>query len=178
MANELDHMLIVGATKSGKTTFARDHLAQEYKKRGIGVIVCDPLMDTKWNADWITDDIDEFMAVVRDPEQCLGCALFIDEGGVTFSGRKFDSEFNWLTTTSRHHGHVCHLISHKGVNLNPVMRENCLNVVAFNIHGDYAKDLARDVNCEELKEANSLPKGHYIYASRWNGVKRGKVWWA
>lgn len=153
-------------------------MASIYKKQGVGVLVCDPLCSDRWECDWITDDIDEFLSVTQDPDQCLQCALFVDESGMAMGDRKFDTSLHWFTTTSRHHGHVCHLISHKGVTLSPIMRENCIDAYVFSIHIDYAKELAKDLNCPDILEANTLPKGHYIAAGRWRETKRGKVWWA
>lgn len=182
---ELDHWLIVGQTKFGKSTFAKE-LAKWYKSRGIGVIVFDPMahiVDHKevgkieWDADWITNDPEEFLAFVQDPEQCLQCALFFDEAGRHID--KADSRFEWLTSSARHHGHVSHIITWRGPDVSPGMRQNCCRIVAFNIHYDFAKELGKDFNSSLLLEAHTLPKGHYVYSER-GGInqRKGKVWWA
>lgn len=184
--DELDHWLIVGQTRSGKSTLAKS-MASQYRKNGIGVVVMDPMArveqnrETKpeWGADWITNDPFEFLDFVQDPSQCRQCALFCDESGDKIP--KHDTRFNWLTTSARHHGHVSHLISWRGVNLNPTLRENCMNLVLFNISHEYAHQMAKEFNCPQMDDACHLPKGHYLYANRFSagqGAQRGRVWWA
>lgn len=178
MAEPLGHWLIVGGTQTGKTTLAKE-LAAQYRAAGIPVVVCDPFKGKDWGANWITSDIDEFLAFAHNPRVCLKCALFVDEGGMTLGGKnKWDSSYYWLTTTSRHHGHVAHIISTKGISVAPVLRESCANLAVFNVHVDYAKELARDFNKDVILKANRLAKGWAIVTGRFRQASFHATPWA
>ena len=174
----LGHWLIVGGTQTGKTTLAKE-LASQYSAVGIPVVVCDPFGPAGWGARYWTKDIDDFLAFAHDPRVCLRCALFVDEGGMMLGGKnKWDNSYSWLTTTSRHHGHVSHVISNKGISVAPVLRENCSNLAVFNIHVDYAKELARDFNRDIILKANRLAKGWAIVTGRFRAPGFHSTPWA
>ena len=70
------HSLILGMTESGKTTIAKE-LAKRLKSSGHPVIVLDPMHDA-WEADFQTDDQNEFLNVFWQAQKCH---VFIDESG-------------------------------------------------------------------------------------------------
>ena len=157
---------------SGKTILNKRILAPWYKRRGIPVIVLDPMLDQEWPADFMTANADEFLALVTDPTKCRQAALFVDEGGMSLTK---DDKFNVLTTTVRHYGHVTHLISHKGTNLTPTLRENCSTIFCFRISDDYARDLAKDFAAPQIRDAAHLPAGEFIKADSFGECIRGRV---
>lgn len=165
----MGHAIIIGQTESGKSTLAKQ-LAGWYRRHGIGVLVLDPMKDPGWQADWMTDNPDEFLRTVRDPDQCLQCALFIDESGESIN--KFDKEFNWITCRSRHHGHVAHLISQRAQDINASTRAQATTLYIFNVNADDAKQYARDFNAPAALEAPHLPQGTCIKIERFKAPQR------
>ena len=166
----MGHCIIIGQTESGKSTLATK-LAEWYHRHGVGVAVLDPMKDPRWPADYITDDADAFLAFVRDPEQCLQCALFVDESGESID--KFNKDFNWLTCRSRHHGHICHLITHRAQDINPSTRAQATTLYIFNVNSEDAKQYARDFNCPMIAvEAPYLPQGTCIKVERFKPAQR------
>lgn len=167
------HVLTIGQTMSGKT-LCNQKLAQWYKSHEIGVIVLDRMKDPAWNADYMTGDVDDFMSFVRDPDKCVQCALFVDDGGGTLN--KFQMDFDWLTTESRHHGHVCHIITQRAQQINLNIRSQCTVFNCFNINPKDCKILAEDFNCPEILEAHKLPKGHFYRVERFKETKLLCMW--
>lgn len=171
-APKTGHCITIGQTESGKTLLNKA-LAQNYRKHGIKVIVLDPMMDPDWNADQTFDNPERFLAYVKNPDKCLQSAIFIDEAGTTV-GRHI-AAFEWLTTQSRHHGHVCHLMTQRAEMVNKTMRSQCSTLFAFNVCIDDAKNYAKDFNCKEVLKAESLPQGHFIQVTRFQPPKYGKM---
>ncbi len=167
------HTIIVGETESGKSVCAKK-IAASYKAHGIGVVVLDPYKDPAWNADFITKDPAEFMALVRDPDQCLQCAIFVDEAGRMLG--RYDEEFNWLTCESRHLGHVAHLISQRAQHISPNVRTQCATLYCFRLAPKDAKQYAEDFNCLELLKASELPQGHCIRVQRFQPTQYLRMW--
>lgn len=144
-------------TESGKTTLARK-LANKYQKRGIPVLVLDPYLSSAWNADFITDNPDEFLEVVKDS---ISCAVFVDECG-HYSDDGFSDVLRWLATNSRHYGHNSHFISQRAKQLKPTIRDQCSNIFLFKQSFDDAKELTRNFATDDLLEAPKLTKGEYL----------------
>lgn len=158
------HSITVGQTLSGKSILNKK-LAAHYKRNGIGVLVLDVMLDPGWNADFITDDPEKYMALVRDPRKCLQCALFIDEAGDALD--RYLKTFNWLTTQSRHHGHRCHLITQRAQQVSPTVRSQCSILYAFNIGAKDAKIYGDDFNAPLVaNKAPMLPQGQCIKIQR------------
>ena len=169
----MGHAITIGQTESGKTVWNKK-LAGWYRSHGVGVIVLDPMSDAGWPADWKTADPEAFLAFVKDPDQCLQCALFVDEAGLAIG--KFDAGFEWLTCQSRHHGHVCHLITQRAQQVSVNVRSQCSTLYAFNVNADDAKIYARDFNCPMVMDAPGLAQGEFIAASRFATPKRWRLW--
>jgi hypothetical protein len=169
----MGHVITIGQTESGKT-ICNKRLAAWYKRNGVGVIVLDVMKDPDWNADFITDDADEYMAFVRDPRRCLQCALFIDEAGSSLD--RYLQTNEWLTTQSRHHGHICHLITQRAPQVSLTTRSQCSTVYAFNIDPDDAKAYRKSFNEPALMRCPDLPQGHCIKKQRFHPPQLLRMW--
>ena len=168
----MTHMVIAGRTLSGKTSFAKE-LVPIYKSRGIHSLVFDPLLDPAWNADFITDNQEEFMKVVWDNR---GCAVFVDEAAE--SSGQHDKEFFKLATKGRHYGHRTHFLIQRYKSLKNMIRANLSEIVLFNVTKSDAKLIYEDFDYDEILKAHELKKGHYIHAKSMGGVTMGKMSWA
>lgn len=165
----MTHVLILGMTESGKTTLAKA-MANQYKANGTPVIVCDPLHDPGWNADFVTGDAREFLAVA---ERNKSCALFLDESGETVG--RYNDEMFWLATRARHYGHKSHFVTQRGMQLGKIVRDQCRHLFCFCVSFDDAKLLANEYNKPQLKEAHTLKQFEYFYTSRFGDLKRFSI---
>lgn len=167
----MPHTLILGMTESGKTTLARK-LARRYQHKGIPVLVLDPYRSSAWNADFLTDNPDSFLEVVKDSKSC---ALFIDECGA-FAESGFSDSLLWIATNSRHFGHNAHFITQRAQQISPTIRDQCSHLFLFKQSFDDSKLLTRNFATDELLAAPSLKKGEYIGKVGLDGaVFRGKA---
>ena len=165
----MPHSLILGMTESGKTTLAKQ-LAAQYKKAGINVLVLDPLKDPSWNADYQTNNPDEFLKVFWDSRRC---AVFIDEAGE--SAGRYDKAMERTATKGRHWGHNVHYISQRGTMINTTIRGQCTNMFLFSTGLKDAKIHAEEWGHEELKNANKLKKGEFFHCDRFDYIKQCKL---
>lgn len=154
------HMLIVGLTLSGKSTLAKA-LSEKYTAAGIQCIVLDHMRDPGWHAAHVFDEPNDFLDYVTDPDLCQGCALFVDEGGLNLD--RYDKRYQWLTTTSRHHGHRTHIISQRAESIDRTTRSQCTTLAAFALPPKDCKMYASDFNCPEVLHCASFPQGQYVY---------------
>ncbi len=176
------HTIIIGQTESGKSTLGKK-LAAHYKTHKIARVVLDPMRDPGWhpesagkNAEGFVmfDDPGEFLAYIKNPDQCIGCAIFIDEGGSMLN--KYDKEFEWVTTQSRQHGHAAHIMTQRAQQISMTTRSQCSILYTFNINPDDAKIYAREFNEPVVQEAAGLQQGHFIRVQRFKPLQRGKLW--
>ena len=159
------HWLIVGMTESGKSTLARA-LAAEYTKAGHTPIVLDVTRNKQWGAKAIIfTDPDELLAYVQDPKKCLRQPIFIEESGLSVG--KYDEQFQWLTTFSRHHGMRCHTVAQRAEMVNKTIRSQCTNLAAFGLSIDDAKSYAREFNGQEIMQCATFAPGTYIHKTRY-----------
>lgn len=165
------HLLIVGMTESGKSTLAAQ-LSHEYHQAGIGVIVLDPMLDSRWQADVLTADRNYFLACINHPETSH-CAIFVDESAEMIG--HYQSEMFFLATRGRHMGHNCHFISQRAKQISPTVRDQCSFLALFSCSYPDALELSNNFNRPELKEANGLSKGEYFFCGRWGALDRNEV---
>jgi hypothetical protein len=163
------HVLILGMTESGKTTFAKQ-LAARYKANHIGVLVLDPMGDPDWPHDFKTADVDQFLKVFWESERC---AVFIDESGDAIG--RYDTMMIRTATKGRHWGHNCHYITQRGAQLATTVRDQCSQLVLFTSSYKDSKLHAEEWNRPELCDASSLPKGHYLHCTRFGQLIRGRL---
>lgn len=152
-------------TESGKTTKARQ-LAANYRRQGIGVIVLDPLKDPAWQADFITDNQEEFLDVFW---RSRSCAAFLDEGGESVG--RYDLAMQKTATRGRHCGHSCHYIAQKATQLAPIVRDQCSYLYLYTSGLTSCKMLAEEFNKPELLNATQLKRFSYYFVSRFGQCK-------
>lgn len=167
----MPHSLIIGMTESGKTTLVTN-MSRSYRENGIKVIILDPLLDPRWQADYITSDPLEFMTIVQNPET-KNCAIFIDESGEMVG--QYTTEMFWLATRARHYGHNTHFISQRAAQLNPTVRDQCSYLFLFNCSQKDAKELSNGWNREIIQDAHTLGKGEYFLVPRWGDIQKRNV---
>lgn len=163
------HSLILGMTESGKTTLAKK-LAIEYLKKGVNVIVLDPLSDPDWNCSYITDNVSEFLSVFWKSKSC---AAFIDEAGEAVG--RYDTVMQKTATKGRHWGHACHYLSQRGSQISRTVRDQCSNLFLFTTALEDSKIHSREWNKIELKQASTLNQGSYYHATRFGKISKSKV---
>lgn len=156
-------------TESGKTTLAT-RLADRYRAQGIGVIVLDQICDPRWNADFITADMDEFLGTVWQSRQC---AVFIDEGGDVIG--QYDKAMHRVATRGRHWGHNVHICAQGATQVAKIVRNQCRHLFLFATAREDCAELAREWNKPELLAAANFPAGEYFYASRFGPVARANI---
>jgi hypothetical protein len=166
----MGHSLIFGMTESGKTSLAKYELIPRYQANNIKVLVLDPMNDPGWNADFQTDNVDEFLKVYWASRQC---AVFIDEAGESVG--RFDSAMITTATKGRHWGHKNHYLSQRGAMLSKTVRDQCSDIFLFTTSLDDCKVHANEWNAPELKEANSLAQLEYFHTGRFTDVTKGKI---
>jgi len=164
-------MLIIGMTESGKTTFAT-RLSEQYHKENYKIIVLDPLIDPRWKADFITNDEEQFLSVVKSPKT-RSCQIFIDESGESIG--RYNSNMFFLATRARHYGHNSHFISQRGSQLSKTVRDQCSILVLFNCSFTDAKNLSDEWNRPELKNASQLQQGEYFYVPRFGALQKRRL---
>ena len=171
----LKHTITIGETESGKTVLNK-RLAAYYRENGIKNCVLDPMMDPEWPADFMTRDPVEFLAFVKNPDKCLRCALFVDETGMSLD--KYAVEYQWLSTTSRHHGHACHFISQRAQQINATIRSQCSILYMFRVNYKDAKVYSEDFNFPDsiARQAPDLKQGEYFRIARFEPVSRFRLW--
>lgn len=163
------HVLIVGMTASGKTTLAKKIL-QTYKAKGIKTAVLDPLNDPTWDADFQTDDPEEFLDVVYRSQSC---ALFIDESGTAIG--RYAGPMQVLATQSRHFGHRAYFITQRASQLDRTVRDQCETLFLFRVGKMDGDTMAEEFGYPELKQANILGKGECFRLGRFNRPEKISV---
>lgn len=173
------HCLTIGQTESGKTSINRA-LAHKYQSAGISCAVLDRMLDPRWKnpaapgACWTTQDPDEFLDFVTDPDRCLSAAIFIDEAGLTIG--RYNDAWDELTVTGRQFGLVVHLIAQRAQMVSATLRSQCRTLFAFNVDPRDAKTYALEFNCPDIMEAPNLAQGEFIMKSRYiPGSKRCRL---
>jgi len=150
------HVLILGITQTGKTTLAFK-LAKRYRQNNINVLVLDPDKRSGWEADFLTDNPEEYLDVVKVNKSC---ALFIDESGEMIG--RYAKEMAWLATNSRKWGHKAHFITQRASQLDPTVRNQCTTIFLFKQSLSDTKDLANEFCSEDLELAHTLNQGEYL----------------
>lgn len=165
----MTHSVIVGTTRSGKTTLALN-IAEESKARGWPIIVFDPMLDPRFSfADVHTSDKDEFLRAFFNSRSCR---VFIDECVEVASNS--DKDIITTATRGRHYGHQCFYISQRFTSIARNIRSQCSQVFAFKQHSSDADLIVKEYASPELKGCAMLPRGSYIYSDGFT-IKHGKV---
>lgn len=156
------HVLCVGMTGSGKTTLGKQ-LLKAYKSKGINSIVLDPLCDPDWQADFQTDNSDDFLDAMYKSRQC---ALFVDESGAAIG--RYAGPMAVVATQSRHFGHKAHFFTQRGAQLDRTVRDQCSILFVFRVGKMDAKILSEEFGYSELMQANELRPGECFKVTRFS----------
>lgn len=154
---------------SGKTTFAKKKAQSLRQLNNRPIIVLDPILDPDWNADFITDDQEEFLKAYwanRD------CAAFFDEGGEI--GR-YNKAMDKTATKGRHWGHKNYYICQRAKMISTNIRSQCSELVIFKSSLDDTKDIANEFVEPIINEAHELGEGEFIYVRRGKSASRHNV---
>ena len=154
------HMLILGGTEQGKSTFARK-LHDQYKKAGQKTLVLDSIDYQAWNGDFATDDPDAFLKTFWDSRNCM---VFVDEAGDAVG--RYDQAMIQTATKGRHWGHCVHFISQRSQQLSATVRAQCSQIVLFNLSRSDCDIHAREWNRPQFLEVSTYPPGRYMMAGR------------
>lgn len=165
----MPHNLVVGMTESGKTSLAKLY-CDGFKKSGIKTMVLDPVHDTGWNADFQTHDPEMFLKVVKSERNCM---IFVDESGSAIG--RYNSEMEWLATTSRHLGHSCWFIMQDATQVAPIIRGNCTKAFVFACDPKLIERVASEWNEQTLRNCERLPKFCFYVASRFDQLQIGEI---
>ena len=166
----MPHTLITGITGSGKTTLAV-RLAGVYKRKSIPVLVLDPFKSERWQANFISDNPEQFLDVVF---QMKNCAIFVDESGEMIG--RWGGVMTKLATVSRNYGHNAHFICQRSKQLDINVRTQCENIFLFKQSFSDTKDIANEFVANELLKAHTLKKGEFICKVGIDGqVSKGKI---
>lgn len=158
-------------TGSGKTTLGKQ-LIKAYKNKGIKTLVLDPLNDPDWNADFQTDNNDEFLSKVFHPES-RSCALFIDESGTAIG--RYSGTMQRIATQSRHLGHKAHFFTQRGTQLDRTIRDQCSTLFLFTSSSVDGKTYAEEFGWEELKNTRELKRGEAFKVERFSPPQKINV---
>lgn len=160
------HITIAGMTLSGKTTLAKRR-AFFFRQQGIKVLVCDPVSDPEWPADFITRDQEKFLNAYWASERC---AAFFDEGSRSVG--KYNLATEDTATLGRHRGHINHYIVQRVTQIPPIVRDQCTEIFLFRSSRKDGEMLADEWAIDELARCAELPLLHYIHAKRDGTFKR------
>lgn len=153
----------------GKTTLAKK-LALNARKNGRGVLVYDPIRDPEWQADFITDDMAEFLRLAKMNKNCT---LFIDESSTACG--QHDREAHWLATQARHWGHQSNFLAQRPNQVAKNIRDNCDKLFCFRISPSDAKLYADEWCYKEILDTPDLPQGECLFLPRFGTATKINV---
>lgn len=168
----MPHLLIAGMTCSGKTTFAKRMINEQFTKTGRPVLVLDPLLDPELKklATWSTGDPEKFMRVAKSNTRAF---LVIDEGGTTIGS--YNKEMEILATQFRHLGHQCLFLVQRPCLIPVTIRANTVGAAVFNVSARDAKELALEYNEPAILKASGFKKGDFIFKKRFGPPVFGNI---
>lgn len=167
------HCLVLGITRSGKSTLAKQRCAA-YRRKGIGALVLDP-HGTKWPGvedRYVFQDPLRFLEVAKRAQRC---ALFVDEAGECIGKGKHAREMQWVTTGSAKYGHVAHLITQAAQQLDLTIRSQCARLFTFKQSRNNAELLADQYAEPQIMEAMDLERFHFLDVTSCGDVKRYRL---
>ena len=162
------HVLITGATSSGKTELAK-RLCAGAKARGRLTGVLDPI-NTPYGADFQTRNPAEFKQIV---EMNTNMDLFIDEGGEAIG--RYQDEMLFLATRVRHRGCRSYFIAQRPKMINATARGQCSEIYTFRLSKKDAYELADEFSNENFRAAHLLGKLEYIWGDVFGNARHGKI---
>jgi len=169
----MPHTLIVGMTRSGKTTLARD-LLKILKGRGFGIVVLETRKFASPN-DWpVCDrfytDPEEFNKAILRSRHCV-CVC--EEAGEYLHNH--EKQWHWWGTSSRHLKHQFIFISQRAAQIAVTVRTQCDVVFVFRSNKDDVLTLSRDFDNDEILKSSRLDRGQYLKVPKFGEVEQGRV---
>jgi len=169
------HTLVVGVTLSGKSTLARQVLA-ECIRVGIPAIVYDPLISGWYGARVYGDETSFFAAIIEAANSGKQTLVIIDEADTLLS---MSHRHNWwLLLRGRHFGLKIFVLTQRPSLVAPTCRGMCTQCFTFQVSKKDATLLVDDYAAPALINAPKLVQGEYLRAHWVNKLKvvdRGKV---
>lgn len=156
------HTLVLGISRGGKTTFC-EACADWHLRNGIDVLLLESFQ-SKIPCSFRTQDAKEFIREARKRTRCL---LFVDDGSQVID--RYDSGLNWLGAQSRHWGHKFLINTQRYVDINPTIRNNASQIVAFRMADSDAEMVAKDFadGTGVLKTAGKLAKYEFLIGGKY-----------
>lgn len=156
------HHLIVGVTKTGKTTLAR-HFARELLRHKKKVAVYDPMGTDTLGGDWgekarVFNDLEKFLEFIHSDE-ATNYHVFVDEAHHLF-GHSHTDNF-WMLTQGRHYGLYFYLMTQRPKKVHPDARTNCERAYLFRLAQDDAKEIGADYGHSNVHKIN-LDRGDFL----------------
>jgi hypothetical protein len=157
------NFVIIGPTRYGKTTVLQ-YLAGTRKRAGEFVYALHAKPhDWKGLATWRTRDAARFVQEL-DRRQGGGSFMAVIDDSISFKGCWDGSEgLSRVFTDFGEGGVQAFCVAHRYLNIvPPVVRANCVNVIAFKMPLSDARALAEDRVCPALERAAHLEKYQFI----------------
>lgn len=156
-------VLLIGVGESGKSTLARELITES----GLPYYVFDPILSQWDGAEFVTDNMDEF--VVKVEADARPRIALVDEAGEALSvgNRKYHKVF----TRWRHNAILPMAAAQRYKMIAPNVRVNATDVYLFETALPDCEELAIDFNCPDLVEAAKFESGDFFHLRKINGKK-------
>lgn len=170
----IKHILIVGCTQSGKTTWIKNYV-NSTKNQNPKIIIFDPTYGINEgdfenpNVKLYRDEI-EFLT---DAKNARNTIIIADECGML--KRVCQKSVEELGTLGRHHGNQVIFSGQRAIQIPRTARDQTYILIAFRVAPDDAKILSSDYICEELRNLPHHKNGECIIVSRDTSKKPRKV---
>lgn len=157
MAIDAAHVLIIGATGSGKTFYAKNLFNTSLRRRAV----YDPMREFKDIATGENDSRFESQGEFVDfiyTDAAHNCDIFIDEADEILPNK---TPHRWLLQRGRHHGIRVVLISQRGALVDLTCRNQCRHVIIFNCAATDYRESLLNFGLESNLRLH-IPRFHYI----------------
>lgn len=170
----MGHILIVGATETGKSRLAKKLCETRVKSRKYGNtahIVLDALGAYWGDGVEVVQSFEELhAAIIEYHADKIPLCVYVDEADIFLSMR--NPENHWLLLRGRHFGVSVVVITQRPAMVAPSVRGMCATLHSFSVSEADAKMLANDYACPALaKVLVGQKQGHWHHV-RWEGGEK------